>query len=144
MNDYERVRLGGFVNESSTGRKSEIEIQARLFAGEYGMRWETTCGPSVEVVHFGQWNREAGPDFKGARLRFGDGEESAGDIEVDMDARDWERHGHATNPAYCGVRLQLFVHQTSGKCRRPTSRSNRNRLRRSAMFPDRWTSKPRW
>ena len=113
MNDYERVRLGGFVNESSTGRKSEIEIQARLFAGEYGMRWETTCGPAVEVVHFGQWNREAGPDFKGARLRFGDGEESAGDIEVDMDARDWERHGHATNPAYCGVRLQLFVHQTS-------------------------------
>jgi len=112
MNDYERARLGGSVNESSTGRKSEIEIQARLFAGEYGTRWTMTGGATVEVLHFGQWNREAGPDFKGARLRFGDEEECAGDIEVDMDARDWERHGHATNPAYCGVRLQLFVHQT--------------------------------
>lgn len=112
MNDYERVRLGGAVNESSTGLKSEIEIQARLFAGEYGTRWATAGARVVEVLHFGQWNREAGPDFKGARLRFGDEEECAGDIEVDMDARDWERHGHATNPAYCGVRLQLFVHQT--------------------------------
>ena len=113
MNDYERARLGGTVNESSTGRKSEIEIQARLFAGEYGTRWTMTGGATVEVLHFGQWNREAGPDFKGACLRFGDEEECSGDIEVDMDARDWERHGHATNPAYCGVRLQLFVHQTS-------------------------------
>ena len=95
------------------GRKSEIEIQARLFAGEYGTGWSTTGGPAVEVLHFGQWNREAGPDFKGARLRFGGEEECTGDIEVDMDARDWERHGHATNPAYCGVRLQLFVHQAS-------------------------------
>ncbi len=113
MNDYERARLGGFVNESSTGRKSEIEIQARLFAGEYGTRWTMAGGATVEVIHFGQWNREAGPDFKGARLRFGEEDECAGDIEVDMDARDWERHGHATNPAYDGVRLQLFVHQTS-------------------------------
>ncbi|MCK9588659.1 MAG: DUF2851 family protein [Terrimicrobiaceae bacterium] len=110
--DYERARLGRGVNESLPARRSEIEIQARLFAGEYGSHWKTTGGQAVEVLHFGQWNREAGPDFKGARLRFGGEEECSGDVEVDMDARDWERHGHATNPAYDGVRLQLFVHQT--------------------------------
>jgi Protein of unknown function (DUF2851) len=111
--NYEQARLGSLVCEPPSGHLSEIEIQARLYSGEYGMRWTTTGGRAVDVLHFGQWNREAGPDFKGARLRFGDEEECAGDIEVDMDARDWERHGHATNPAYCGVRLQLFVHQTS-------------------------------
>lgn len=110
---YEDARMAGGLNESSPLRKSEIEIQARLFAGEYGTRWTTTSGEPVEVLHFGQWNREAGPDFKGAKLRFGGQEECLGDIEVDTDARDWERHGHATNPAYDAVRLQLFVHAMS-------------------------------
>ena len=111
--DYGRARQGSVVTENLPVRKSEIEIQARLFAGEYGTRWTTTGGQVVEVLHFGQWNREAGPDFKGAHLRFGDGDECSGDIEVDMDARDWERHGHATNPAYAGVQLQLFVNPSS-------------------------------
>lgn len=109
---YENARLGSGLKESSPVRKSEIEIQARLFAGEYGTSWITTSGQPVEVLHFGQWNREAGPDFKSARLRFG-GEECEGDIEVDTDARDWERHGHATNPAYDAVCLQLFVYAMS-------------------------------
>lgn len=113
MSNYQRARLGSGVSESMPGRMSEIEIQARLFAGEYGTGWNTASGLPVEVLHFGQWNREAGPDFKGARFRFGEEEECTGDIEVDMDARDWERHGHATNPAYDGVRLQLSVHQAS-------------------------------
>ncbi len=107
---YEMARRGNLIAEPPPGRKSEIEIQARLFAGEYGTRWVTTGNRAVEVLNFGQWNREAGPDFKNARLRFGDGDECSGDLEVDMDPRDWERHGHATNPAYNSVGLQLFVH----------------------------------
>lgn len=98
--------------ESPTVRTPEIEIQARLFAGEYGTSWLTTAGQPVEILHFGQWNREAGPDFKGVTFRFGE-EECEGDLEVDTDARDWERHGHSTNPAYDAVRLQLFVQAMS-------------------------------
>ena len=98
--------------ESPAARQSEIEIQARLFAGEYGTRWPTTDGREAEIVHFGEWNREAGPDFKGAKIRLDSSSEQVGDLEVDMDARDWERHGHATNPAFSGVRLQLFVHSS--------------------------------
>lgn len=108
---YQQARLTSRVSETPPGRKSEIEIQARLFAGEYGTRWTTTVGRPVEVLHFGQWNREAGPDFKNARLRFGEEDECSGDLEVDMDPRDWERHGHATNPAYNSVGLQLFIHR---------------------------------
>mgnify|MGYP000704385857 CR=1 FL=1 len=90
---------------------SEIEVQARLFSGVYGSRWKTTREEMVEVVHFGEWNRESGPDFKGVRFRFENGGEKTGDLELDWDARDWERHGHATNPAFSSVELQLFIAQ---------------------------------
>ena len=109
MNRYARARQFSLLGESAPCRQSEIEIQARLFAGEYGTRWRTTDGRDAEVFHFGEWNREAGPDFKGVRICLDSGSEQIGDLEVDRDARDWERHGHATNPAYCSVLLQLFV-----------------------------------
>ena len=110
MSNYELARSDLLLREAPSPRLSELEIQARLFAGEYGTSWKTTCGRMVEILSFGQWNREAGPDFKAARMAFDGGEEQSGDLEVDMDPRDWERHGHATNPAYDGVLLQLFVH----------------------------------
>jgi len=113
MSTYADARGDLILHESPPAHSSEIEIQARLFAGEYGSRWLTAGGTPVEILHFGHWNHEAGPDFKGVRFRFDDGVESEGDLEVDMDARDWERHGHATNPAYNGVHLQLFVNAPS-------------------------------
>jgi hypothetical protein len=54
------------------------------------------------------WNREAGPDFAEAAVSIDGGPPMRGAIELDMDARDWERHGHATNPAYENVVLHLY------------------------------------
>ena len=107
--DYASARQSSHLQESPPANLSEIEVQARLFSGSYGSRWRTTRGEMVEVVHFGEWNRESGPDFKGVLFRFEKGGEKIGDLEVDWDARDWERHGHATNPAFASVQLQLFV-----------------------------------
>ena len=107
--DYASARQASHLQESPPANLSEIEVQARLFSGAYGSRWRTTRGEMVEVVHFGEWNRESGPDFKGVLFRFEKGGEKIGDLEVDWDARDWERHGHATNPAFASVQLQLFV-----------------------------------
>lgn len=107
--DYASARQSSHLQESPPANLSEIEVQARLFSGAYGSRWRTTRGEMVEVVHFGEWNRESGPDFKGVLFRFEKGGEKIGDLEVDWDARDWERHGHATNPAFASVQLQLFV-----------------------------------
>ena len=107
--DYASARQSSHLQESPPANLSEIEVQARLFSGAYGSRWRTTRGEMVEVVHFGEWNRESGPDFKGVLFRFEKGGEKIGDLEVDWDARDWERHGHATNPAFASVHLQLFV-----------------------------------
>ncbi|MFM8764999.1 MAG: DUF2851 family protein [Spartobacteria bacterium] len=105
---YESARQSQCVQEGVV-RLGEIEIQARLFNGEYGTKWQTTDGEAFEILHFGEWNREAGPDFKGATLRFEKSGEKTGDIEVDREARDWERHGHALNAAFSGVILHFFI-----------------------------------
>lgn len=90
-------------------RMSELEIQARLFHGDYGFEWTTTCGEKFRIHHFGEWNREAGPDFKNARIEFEKRGLEVGDIEVDWENRDWENHGHAINPAFANTRLHFFV-----------------------------------
>lgn len=105
---YESARQSRVLREEVV-RQGEIEIQARLFNGEYGTKWQTTDGEAFEILHFGEWNREAGPDFKGAVVQFEKSGEVTGDIEVDRDARDWERHGHALNASFSGVILHFFI-----------------------------------
>lgn len=96
---------------SSVQKSGELEIQARWFAGEFGSRFKTTDGASVEIVQFGVWNREAGPDFVEAAVSIGGGSPMRGSIELDPEARDWERHGHATNPDYESVVLHVVLHR---------------------------------
>ena len=88
---------------------TELELQAHWFAGDFGREFTTTAGVAVRVVQFGVWNREAGPDFAEAAISLNGGEPQRGCIELDPDARDWERHGHATNPAYESVVLHVFT-----------------------------------
>ncbi len=92
----------------------EMELQAHWFAGDFGREFQTTAGDEVRIVQFGVWNREAGPDFAETAISINGGEPRRGCIELDPDARDWERHGHATNPAYENVVLHVFPHR--GEC----------------------------
>lgn len=68
-------------------------------------------GRSVRILHPGKWNLLGGPDFSGARLRFGDQPEREvhGDIEVHLRAADWDAHGHAKDPAYDRVVLHVVL-----------------------------------
>ena len=91
---------------------SEIELQAHWFAGDFGREFQTVTGATVRVVQFGVWNREAGPDFQDAAVSIDGGEPIGGPIEFDPEARDWERHGHATNPAYEDVVLHVFTRRS--------------------------------
>ena len=87
----------------------ELELQARWFAGQFPRHLQTTSGEPVEIVHLGVWNREPGPDFCEAVIRLGLDSPKRGSIEIDTHRRDWETHGHATNPAFNDVVLHLFA-----------------------------------
>ncbi|MFH1970559.1 MAG: DUF2851 family protein [Verrucomicrobiota bacterium] len=65
---------------------------------------KTEQGDVIVVEHPGQWNMEDGPDFLDAVLRVGpDRRRLAGDVEIHVHPADWQRHGHARNPAYARV-----------------------------------------
>jgi hypothetical protein len=99
----------------AAGEKSELELQAHWFAGDFGSSFLTaTNGERVEIVQYGVWNHEAGPDFSDAAVRFPDRPGSPvlrGAIELDMQADDWERHGHGANAAFDAVVLHLYLRQ---------------------------------
>ena len=104
---------------------NELELQARWFAGEFGKNFTGTNGDKINIIQFGIWNREAGPDFKGAAVSVNDGEPRLGCIEIDLIDRNWETHGHSTNPAFDQTVLHVFVDKSEREFFTRT-RSNRN------------------
>jgi hypothetical protein len=91
---------------------SELELQARWFAGDFGRRFTSVTGDEIEIVQFGTWNREAGPDFSDAAVRVNGSEAIRGTIEFDLADRSWESHGHSTNPTFDDAILHVFVEQS--------------------------------
>jgi hypothetical protein len=104
---------------------NELELQARWFTGDFGKEFRSTIGEKIEVVQFGTWNREAGPDFRDASISVNGGQRVRGSIEFDLTDRSWESHGHATNPAFDDTILHVFVNQSEREFFTRTSR-NRN------------------
>lgn len=68
---------------------------------------QTTDGGKLSILHPGFWNREAGPDFLGAIVQFGDRNPATGDVEIDLHPGGWKAHRHAGNAAYAGVILHV-------------------------------------
>jgi hypothetical protein len=91
---------------------SELQWQALWYSGAFGTAFQATNGSTVEIVQFGFWNREPGPDFVHSVIRVDGVETLEGDIELDMHVSDWERHGHSQNHSFDRVILHLFLHRT--------------------------------
>src|SRR5256714_1209228 len=104
---------------------SELELQARWFAGDFGRRFTSVTGDEIEIVQFGTWNREAGPDFSDAAIRVNGSDPLRGTIEFDLADRSWETHGHSTSPAFDDAILHVFVEQ-SDRAFFTRTKSNRN------------------
>ena len=104
---------------------SELELQARWFAGDFGKHFVSLAGDKIDIVQFGTWNREAGPDFRDAAIRINGSDPIRGCIELDVSDRSWETHGHATNPAFEETVLHVFIERSNREFFTRT-RSNRN------------------
>jgi Protein of unknown function (DUF2851) len=104
---------------------SELELQARWFAGDFGKHLVSTAGDKIDIAQFGVWNREAGPDFRDAAISINGAEPTRGCIEIDVLDRNWEAHGHAINPAFEETVLHVFVEKSDREFFART-KSNRN------------------
>ena len=120
----------------------ELELQARWFAGDFGRSFISVGGDQIEIVQFGVWNREAGPDFSDAVIRINGGDALRGTIEFDLADRSWETHGHSTNAAFDDTVLHVFVQQ-SERAFFTRTKSNRNVAQVSvdlATLPDKYSA----
>lgn len=67
-------------------------------------------GNSVEIIHFGKWNKNAGPDFLDAKIKI-NGLLLAGNIELHVRSSDWIFHNHSQDPNYQNIILHVvFQH----------------------------------
>ncbi|MGN0021656.1 MAG: DUF2851 family protein [Sphingobacterium hotanense] len=67
----------------------------------------TRAGLPIRILHPGDWNQDAGPDFQSALLIIED-IYICGNVEVHVSAKDWIIHGHHQNPAYNSVVLHVI------------------------------------
>ncbi|MDW9383034.1 DUF2851 family protein [Chryseobacterium sp. JV558] len=65
-------------------------------------------GNSVEIIHFGKWNKNAGPDFLDAKIKI-NGLLLAGNIELHVRSSDWIFHNHSKDPNYQNIILHVVL-----------------------------------
>ncbi|KAA2215410.1 DUF2851 family protein [Chryseobacterium sediminis] len=65
-------------------------------------------GNSVEIIHFGKWNKNAGPDFLDAKIKIND-LLLAGNIELHVRSSDWIFHNHSQDPNYQNIILHVVL-----------------------------------
>ena len=86
-----------------------------LYEADFQARWDLLAdgavltesnGSRVEILSRGEWNHEAGPDFRNAKIRYR-GKILHGDIELHRKSSDYIRHGHLADAAYDNVILHV-------------------------------------
>lgn len=68
----------------------------------------TVDGEPLQIINPGKHNQHAGPDFFDARIKIGE-TLWAGNIEIHINASDWNKHGHQNDPVYRNTILHVVV-----------------------------------
>jgi hypothetical protein len=92
---------------------SELELHALWYSSAFGTVFRAVTGELIEILQFGFWNKESGPDFVHASIKVEGNQSLTGAIEIHLRAHDWENHRHSLDPAYEEVILHVFL-QKSG------------------------------
>jgi len=66
----------------------------------------TVAGEELQILNYGQYLKQAGPDFFNARIII-NGQEWAGNIELHIKSSDWYLHNHEKDDAYNNVILHV-------------------------------------
>ena len=76
----------------------------------------TVDGVPVRVLYRGRPGGGAGPDFRDARIAIGGAPPRLGDVELHVNAADFQRHGHAADAAYRRVVLHVVFDAAEAVC----------------------------
>ncbi len=69
---------------------------------------QTTEGQPIRIQMIGEHNHHSGPDFTNARIEIGK-TLWAGNVEMHLNASDWTKHKHQSDPAYDNVILHVVL-----------------------------------
>lgn len=68
--------------------------------------FKDTEGNPVDIIDFGRWNTDSGPDFLMAKIKI-NGVTLAGNIELHVRSSDWIFHQHTKDPNYDNIILHV-------------------------------------
>ncbi|HEY0666693.1 MAG TPA: DUF2851 family protein [Sphingobacteriaceae bacterium] len=102
---------------------------------------QTKCGQQVQVLSTGIHNQHAGPDFENSKVRIGQ-TVWAGNIEIHINATDWERHHHQFDDSYENVILHVVYNHDTDLMRKDGSIIPV--LEMKDLIPDDVLTKYRW
>ncbi len=111
---------------------TERHLQVLWLEQKYFQYLTTSSGDKIEVLSPGIWNLEAGPDFLKAHLRI-NGQDRLGDIELHLNAEDWNNHKHDLDERYDRVILHVALWQSATP--RPLQTSQGNLITQSYLEP---------
>ncbi|HNM31428.1 MAG TPA: DUF2851 family protein [Chitinophagales bacterium] len=84
---------------------------------------QTTHGTSLQILDFGRYNKDAGPDFWNAKIKIDD-IILVGNIELHINASDWITHKHNNDKKYNNVILHVVYNDGSINIDIPTLQLN--------------------
>jgi Protein of unknown function (DUF2851) len=69
----------------------------------------TVTGETLQIIHTGSLNSDAGPDFFNAKIKIAE-TIWAGNIEIHIKSSDWKNHNHQSDEKYNNVILHVVYH----------------------------------
>lgn len=85
--------------------------------GLYSESLVSSSGNLIEVINPGSHNTDSGPDFFNAKLKI-DETVWAGNVEIHVNASDWNKHKHQQNEAYDNIILHVVANNDLQICRK--------------------------